>query len=47
MDKIIASTIGFDDSIYHEENTSIMPDIDVFSLLEFRIRNSRSHGKRQ
>ena len=24
-----------------------MPDFDVFSLLEFRKRKSRSHGKRQ
>ena len=24
-----------------------MPDVDVYSLLDFRKRKSRSHGKRQ
>ena len=36
-----------DNSIYHEGNISKMPDFDVFSLLEFRKRKSRSHCKRQ
>ena len=40
-----ASPLGFND-IYHEENISKMPDFDVFSLLEFRKRKSRSPGKR-
>ena len=42
-----ASPLGFNDSIYHEGNISKMPDFDVFSLLEFQKRKSRSHGKRQ
>ena len=47
MDKIIASCLGFNENIYHEGNISKMPDFDVFSLLKFRKRKSRSHGKRQ
>ena len=35
--------LGFNDNIYHEGNTSKMPDIDVFSSLEFRKRTARSH----
>ena len=35
------------DNINHEGNTSKIQDFDVFSLLEFRKRKSRSHGKRQ
>ena len=42
-----ASPLGFKDNIYHEVNISKMPGFDVFSLLEFRKRKSRSHGKRQ
>ena len=42
-----ASPLGFNDNIYQEENISKMPDFDVFSLLEIRIRKRRSHGKRQ
>ena len=36
--------LGFNDNIYHEGNLSKMPDFDVFSLLEFRKRKTRSHG---
>ena len=42
-----ASPLGFNDNIYQEGNISKMPDFDVFSLLEFRKRKRRSHGKRQ
>ena len=42
-----ASPLGFNNNIYHEGNISKMPDFDAFSLLEFRKRKSRSHGKRQ
>ena len=35
---------GFNYNIYHEGNISKMPDLDVFSLLEFRKRTARSHG---
>ena len=42
-----ASPLGFNDTIYQEGNISKMPDVEVFSLLEFRKRKSRSHGKRQ
>ena len=42
-----ASPLGFNDNIYYEGNISKMPDFDVFSLLEFQKRKSRSHGKRQ
>ena len=42
-----ASSIGLNDNIYHEGNISKMPAFDVFSLLEFRKRKSRSDGKRQ
>ena len=41
------SPLGFNNKIYHEGNISKMPDYDVFSLLEFQKRNSRSHGNRQ
>ena len=36
--------LGFNDNIYHEGNLSKMPDVDLFSLLEFRKRTARSHG---
>ena len=39
--------LGFNDNIYHEENISKMPDFDVFSLLDIRKRNRKSHGKRK
>lgn len=39
--------LGFNDNIYHEGNISKMADFDVFSLLEFHKRKSRSHGLRQ
>lgn len=39
--------LGFNDNIYHEGNISKMQDFDVFSLLEFRKRNARSHGLRK
>ena len=42
-----ASPPGLNANIYHEGNISNMPDFDVFSLLEFRKRKSRSHGKRR
>ena len=42
-----ASPLGFNGNIYHEGNISKMPEFDVFSLLEFRKRKTRSHGKRQ
>ena len=42
-----ASPLGFNDNIYHEGSIFKMPDVDVFSLLEFRKRKSRSSGKRQ
>ena len=42
-----ASPLGFNDNIYQEGNISLMPDFDVFSLLEIRKRKRRSHGKRQ
>ena len=38
------SPLGFNENIYHEENISKMPNFDVFSLLAFRKRKSRSHG---
>ena len=41
------SPFGFNYSIYHEGNISKMPDVDIFLLLEFRKRKSRSHGKRK
>ena len=31
-----ASSLGFNDNIYHEGNISKMPDFDAFSLLEFQ-----------
>ena len=37
--------LGFNDNIYHEGNISRLPDFDVFSLLDIRKRNNRSHGK--
>ena len=39
--------LGFNDNIYHQGNISKMPDFDVFSLLDIRRRNRRSHGKRK
>ena len=39
--------LGFNDNIYHEGNTSKMPDSDVFSLLEYCKRSARSHGIRK
>ena len=39
--------LGFNNHIYHEGNTSKIPYFDVFSLLEIRKRNSRSHGLRK
>ena len=39
--------LGFNDTIYHEGNISRLPDFDVFSLLDIRKRNNRSHGKRK
>ena len=42
-----ASPLGFNDNTYQEGNISIMPDFDVFSLLEIRKAKRRSHGKRQ
>ena len=39
--------LGFNDNIYHEGNISKMPDFDVFSVLEYKKRKSRSHGKRK
>ena len=39
--------LGFNDNIHHEGNILKMADFDVFSLLEFRKRKSRSHGFRQ
>ena len=47
--KLLQSTspLGSNDNSYQEVNIYKMPDFDVFSLLEFRKRKSRSHGKRQ
>ena len=42
-----ASPLGFNDNFYQEGNISKMPDFDVFSLLEIRRCERRSHGKRQ
>ena len=39
--------LGFNDNIYHQGNISKMPDFDVFSLLDKRMRNRRSRGKRK
>ena len=39
--------LGFNNNIYHEGNISRLPDFDVFSLLDIRKRNNRSHGKRK
>ena len=39
--------LGFNDNIYHEGNISKMPDFDVFSLLDIKKSNKRSHGKRK
>ena len=36
---------GFNVNIYHQGNISKMHEFDVFSLLDFRRRNRRSHGK--
>ena len=35
------------DNIYHKGKISKMSDFDVFSILEFRKRKSRSHGMRK
>ena len=37
--------LGFNDNIYHEGNISRLPEFDVFSLLDIRKSNKRSHGK--
>ena len=39
--------LSFNDNIYHEGNISRLPDFDVFTLLDIRNRNNRSHGKRK
>ena len=39
--------LGFNNNIYHEGNISIMPDFDIFSLLECRKRKTRSHSTRK
>ena len=39
--------LGFNDDIYHQGNTSKMPDFDVFSLLAIRRHKRRSRGKRE
>ena len=39
--------LGFNDNNYHEGHISKMPDFDVFSLLDIKKRNRRSHGKRK
>ena len=39
--------LGFNDNIYNEGNISRLPDFDVFSLLDIRKRNNRSHDKRK
>ena len=39
-------SLGFNNNIYHEGNISNMADLDVFSLLKFRKRKSRSHDLR-
>ena len=36
--------LGFNDIIYHEGNLPKMPDVDVFSCLEFSKHATRSHG---
>ena len=48
MDQIFTNIFSTEfDNIYHDGNISKMADFDVFSLLEFRKRESRSHGLRQ
>ena len=37
--------LGFNDTINHEGNISRLPEFDVFSLLDIRKHNNRSHGK--
>ena len=37
--------LSFNDNIYQDGNISRLPDFDVFSLLDIRKRNNRSHGK--
>ena len=39
--------LGFNDNIYHEGNISIMPDFDIFSLLDCRKGKTRSHSTRK
>ena len=39
--------LGFNDNIYDEGNISTMPDFDVFSILEYKKRKVRSHGKQK
>ena len=47
MDKLLQTPhpLDFNDNIYHEGNISRLPDFDVFSLLDMRKGNNRSHGK--
>ena len=45
--KLLQTSLGFNNNIYHEGKISKMPDFDVFSLLEIRKRKSRSHGIRK
>ena len=50
MDKLLQTPhpLGFNDNIYHEGNISRLPDFDgVFSLLDIRKHNNRSHGERK
>ena len=37
--------LGFNENIYHQGNTSKMPDFNVFSLLDIRGRYRRSRDK--
>ena len=39
--------LGFNDNIYHQGNISKMPDFCLFSLLDIRMPNRRSRGKRK
>ena len=39
--------LGFNDNIYHEGNISKIARFLYFSLLEFKRRKRRSHGKRK
>ena len=42
-----AFPLGFNDNIYHEGNSSKMPDFNVFFLVDIRKCNRRSRGKRK